>query len=163
MTAHEATGSDDHHDETDDDVRLPWQLWAAIGLICAQAVALIGLGLIMALKTVTGEAQFLSAAIGEIVVVLGVATLLLYLAKRLRGRHASARGLSVFMGLLWLPIGWFLHQAGLTDWTFVAWAIAVTQTVLLVVAPTREALGVETRLPMAADIDEEPDSETPKG
>lgn len=141
----------------------PWQLGVVIVLLTAQSLGLLALAAYMGLQTVSGATDFLGAAIGEIVVVVAVAFLLLYLANKLRNFDASGRGLTVFMGLMWLPIGWFLHQANLTDWTIGVWALAVTQTVLLVVEPTRTALGVENRLPMTDDNEAEPSSEDPKG
>lgn len=141
----------------------PWQLSTAIVLVIAQAVGLLALAGYMALQTVAGATDFLAAAIGEIVVVVAVAFLLLFLANKLRHFDASGRGLTVFMGLLWLPVGWFLHQANHTDWTIGVWTLAVLQTVLLVVEPTRIALGVDNRFPMTDDNDSEPSSDEPKG
>lgn len=120
----------------------PATLKWAVGLLSVETLAVIGLTIFLVYEDLAGAAQnqglatFMTWYAGAYAIGFAVATW--GLARRKRWSRTPALVLNLFL----VPIGWFMLQEGLW-WAgipLIGYALLVAW--LLLVAPTREALGI---------------------
>jgi threonine/homoserine efflux transporter RhtA len=124
-------------------VTRPWTLLLALILLAAQVVGLVALAIWLLVLSVTTAQTSTGAGIAEAVLALGIAALLGGATVSMRRGHSGMRGVTIFVELLLLPLGYYLARAGLWEFAVIAWALGAGMVVLLIAPSTREALGVE--------------------
>lgn len=120
----------------------PVPLRTAVWLLTAQAIGLIGVTVLLLWLSLTATETSHGAGLAEAVVAAGVALLLGLAARSLHRGHATLRGAAIFVELMFLPLGYYLAQAGLWWFAVPAWVLGLGTAVLLVVPSTRESVGV---------------------
>lgn len=119
-------------------VTLKW----AVGLLAVETLVVIGLTVFLVYENVVGAARnqglatFMTWYAGAYALGFAVATVGLALRKR------WSRTPALVLNLFLVPVGWFMLQEGLwwAGLPLIGYALVVSW--LLLVAPTREALGI---------------------
>lgn len=121
---------------------MPGTLRAAVGLLLAETVVVVAIVAYLIYLDLTTR----NVVVRDALIVTGfaalVAVLLGLLARALIRRRAWARGPSVVLELMLLPIGWFMISAGVVWLGVPVFALGLLGAGLLVAPATREALGV---------------------
>jgi hypothetical protein len=120
----------------------PTALRAAVGLLSAQAAVVALIVAFLVYKDFTARVVIVRDAIIVTGFAALIAVLLGVLAFALARRRAWARGPSVVLELMLLPIGWYMVSGGLAWLGVPVFGLGLLGAGLLVVPATREALGV---------------------
>ncbi|THV35767.1 hypothetical protein [Glycomyces buryatensis] len=124
--------------DSDADRDRPWTLVAASAVFWLLATGLVAAGLWGVAQLVIGEVSSTQAALGVAVAAWLIALYYWFLGRRLwMGRNAIAQ--AVFNALLWLPVGYYLREAGLSGYGLAAWVLAAVMLVLVLAPATRKA------------------------
>lgn len=122
---------------------LPVTLKVAVGLLCAQGLALVVLGVWLAVVTLGGARTSLGASITEALVCVALGVLMGVLAYSLAAGRRWARGPALVLELMLLAVGYFMITAGVVWAGVLVIALGLGVGVLLVLPSTRESLGIE--------------------
>lgn len=115
----------------------------AVGLLWAEGVALVGLGIAVAVGAFVGRPTDRGAAVTEAVVAVALGVLLGLLGYWLLRGHRTARGPAIVLELMLLPIGYYMIQADVVWAGILAIALGLGVSVLLIAPATRRHLGIE--------------------
>lgn len=122
---------------------LPVTLKVAVGLLFAQGIALVVLGVWLAVVTLGGAHASLGAAITEAVFTVAVGVLLGFLAYSMILGRRWARGPALVLELMLLAVGYFMIQAGVVWAGVLVIVLGLGVGVLLILPSTRESLGID--------------------
>jgi hypothetical protein len=122
---------------------LPVTLKVAVGLLFAQGLALVGLGIWLAVVTLGGARASLGASITEALVAVALGALMGFLAYSLAAGRRWARGPALVLELMLLAVGYFMIQAGVVWAGVLVIVLGLGVGVLLILPSTRESLGIE--------------------
>jgi hypothetical protein len=121
---------------------LPTPLRLAVALLFVEALGIGAVAVLFAYYGLTQKAASTGGAVSVVVFPAALAVLLGWLAVTLARTRAWARGPSIALELLLLPIGYYMIVGG-TAWLGVLTIIAALATTGLLLAPaTRGALGI---------------------
>ncbi len=118
-------------------------LRVAVWLLAAQSVGLFAIALLMLWLSLTKEESSAGAGVAEAVTAAGVGVLLALSARSLMRGKSRLRGIAVFVELMFLPLGYYLAQAGLWWFAVPAWILGITTVALLVAPSSRKVIGLE--------------------
>lgn len=118
----------------------PATLRWAVGLLAAQAVGLVGLTIVLVYADVVATATTPQGAIGLTIFTALLAALLGLLAWSLLRRRRWARGPSIVLQLLLVPIGWTMINGGQPLLGIPVIALGLAGAGLLLAPATREYL-----------------------
>ncbi len=121
---------------------LPATLKWAVGLLYAEAAALLVIAALLIGASLFGDPLSPGAAVTEGVIAIALAALLGALARALVRRQSWARGPSVVLQLMLLPIGYFMVGGGLAYVGVPVLLIGLAGAGLLIAPASREALGI---------------------
>ncbi|WP_147140620.1 hypothetical protein [Stackebrandtia albiflava] len=124
-------------------VTTPTPLRVALGSLLLQSLGLAAVAVWLVWLSLTAEETSAGAGIAEAVIALGVGALMAGAAVSMGRGRPGMRGIAVFSQLLYLPLGYFMAQAGLGWYAATAWALGIGTAALLIVPSSRAALGVE--------------------
>ncbi|GAA3520537.1 hypothetical protein [Actinocatenispora rupis] len=121
---------------------LPATLKVALGLLWAEGVALLGLGIWLAVASLVGNPTDRTASLVEaaVTIVLGLG-LGLFGVVMFRGR-SWARGPSIVLQLMLLAVGYFMITAGVVWAGVLVIALGLGVAGLLIAPASRESLGI---------------------
>ena len=118
----------------------PWTLYAAGGVFGLLAVGLAAAGAWGIVQILIGAVDSAGAAVGVALAAWLVAVYYWFIGRRFtQARNIIAQ--AVFQGLLWLAVGYYLHQAAHPGFGLLAWALAGAIIALALAGPTRRAVG----------------------
>jgi len=121
---------------------LPVTLKTAVGLLWAEGVALLVLGVWLVVASFAGRPTDRAASITEAVVTIVLGLLLGALGYLLVRGHAWARGPSIVLQLMLLAIGYFMITAGVVWAGVLVIALGLVVAGLLIAPASRESLGI---------------------
>lgn len=117
----------------------PRELVGAAGLAALEGVVLIGLGILLIVKTATSHPSSVFGALSGALLALLAAAALIFLAARVVQERRWARTPIVVLQVLWLPVGFSLaFQAGRPEYG-VPLLVAALGTLALFAAPAARA------------------------
>jgi hypothetical protein len=122
---------------------LPVTLKVAVGLLFAQGVALVGLGVALAVATLGGSHASVGASITEAVITVALGVLMGFLGYSLAAGRRWARGPALVLELMLLAVGYFMITGGVVWAGVLVIALGLGVGVLLILPSTRESLGIE--------------------
>ncbi len=122
---------------------LPVTLKVVVGLLFAQGVALVALGVALAVVTLGGSRTSLGASITEAVVAVALGVLMGFLGYSLAGGRRWARGPALVLELMLLAVGYFMITAGVVWAGVLVIVLGLGVAVLLILPSTRESLGID--------------------
>ena len=121
---------------------LPTSLRLAVALLFVEALGIGAVAVLFAWYGLTHKAASTGSAVSVVVFPAALAVLLGWLAVTLARTRAWARGPSIALELLLVPIGYYMVAGG-SAWLGVPTIIAALATTGLLLAPaTRAALGI---------------------
>ncbi|MGA8116547.1 MAG: hypothetical protein WCA46_23060 [Actinocatenispora sp.] len=121
---------------------LPSTLKTAIGLLWAQGVALLALGIWLAVASLVGHPTERGASITEAVIAVVLAVLLGSLGWWLAQGRSWARGPAIVLQLMLLPVGYFMITGGVAWAGVLVIALGLGTAALLIAPASRESLGI---------------------
>jgi hypothetical protein len=124
---------------------LPGMLRAAVLLMAVESLAVGGLALFLVYEDLTAPAASLVGALLVTAFTLGAAGTLGGLARALYHRRGGARGLSIVLQLMLLPIGYYMAKGELAWLGVPLIGLGLLVSGLLLAPSTTEALGLAER------------------
>ncbi|WP_327089667.1 hypothetical protein OIE66_03330 [Nonomuraea sp. NBC_01738] len=123
-----------------------WTLLAAAGVVAAEGLVALGLGLYIAVETIGGKADNLTSAVAEAVFFLLIGAGLLWVAwGGLFMQERWGRAPSVLTQILMIPVSITLMQYDRLELGIPLLAVALVGAGLLLAPPTTQALYGEDR------------------
>lgn len=117
-------------------------LRAAIWLLFVEAVGVLVTTGFLGYAAATQPTVSAPSAIVSVVFPLGLAVVLALLAWQLRRRHAWARGPSIVLELLMVPVGYYMIAGGAAWIGIPVMIVGLAGAGLLLAPSSREALGI---------------------
>jgi hypothetical protein len=124
---------------------LPAALRAAVLLIAVETVAVCAIVVLLVYLDVTGTAESLPGSIALTVLAAAFAATLGALARALYRRRGGARGLTIALQLMLLPVGYYSTQGGLAWFGVPVVVVALLVCGLLITPASTKALGLAER------------------
>jgi hypothetical protein len=124
--------------KTGDPASLRWAIW----LLLIEAAGLVVATVLVAYYAATQPRVGVGSTIVSVAVVFGLAVVLALLGRQLRRHQAWARGPSIVLEMLLIPIGYYMIAGGVPWLGVPVLVLGVAGAGLLLAPSSREALGI---------------------
>ncbi len=121
---------------------LPGTLKTAIGLLWAQGLALVGLGIWLGVASVLGHPTDRTASLTEAAIAVALGVLLGLLGYWMGLGRSWARGPAIVLELMLLAVGYFMITGGIAWAGILVILLGLVVAGLLIAPASRESLGI---------------------